>query len=74
MSLVKEKGLIAPQGKWRVVGVDTFEGPTADYLIADVDTYEEAQKLADEHGGIMNVVYVYDDKSYGYPIYKRGSF
>lgn len=54
--------LKAPTGKFRVVGVDTFEGPTADYLIGDYATLDEACSIAAKHGGDMNPVYVYDDK------------
>ena len=42
MSLASEGKLKAPKGKFRVVGVDTFAGPTDDYLIGDFDTVEEA--------------------------------
>ena len=51
----------APPGKFRVIGVDTFEGPFADYPIAVVDTLAEAQELVKIHGGEMNPVYAYDD-------------
>lgn len=53
--------LKAPIGKYRVVGVDTFEGPCAEYLIGDFDTELEAKEMAVKRGGIMNPVYVYDD-------------
>ena len=61
MSLVSEGKLRAPKGKFRVIGVDTFEGPTADYLIGDYKTLDEAKKVCDEHGGTMNITYVYDE-------------
>lgn len=51
----------APPGKFRVLGVDTFEGPFADYIIADCDDKETAIKLATAHGGEMSPVYVYDE-------------
>jgi hypothetical protein len=54
--------LSADPGKFRVVGVDTFEGPTADYLIGDYPTLKAATEEAKKHGGQMNPVYVYDDK------------
>jgi hypothetical protein len=54
--------LWADPGKFRVVGVDTFEGPCADYLIGDYPTQAEAEHEAKQHGGVMNPVYVYDDK------------
>ncbi len=72
MSLASENKLIAPRGQFRVVGVDTFEGPCADYLIGDYKTSEEAIKIAKEHGGEMNPVYVYDDK--GTRLFKCGTF
>ena len=53
--------LKAPKGKFRVVGVDTFEGPFADYLIGDFDTKKEALTAAQAHGGTMNKTYVYTD-------------
>ena len=34
--------LSAPPGRLRVVEVDTFEGPTADYLVGDFEAAEEA--------------------------------
>ena len=52
---------MAPEGKFRVIGVDTFEGPCADYLVGDYDTLEEAAGVCAKHGGQMNPVYVYDD-------------
>jgi hypothetical protein len=53
--------LSAEPGKFRVVGVDTFEGLTADYLIGDYPTEKIAIDEAKKHGGEMNPVYVYDD-------------
>lgn len=64
--------LKAPAGKFRVVGVDTFEGPRADYLIGDYSLLEKAKEVADEHGGTMNPVYVYD--AGGKMLHKAGSF
>jgi hypothetical protein len=74
MSLASEGKLIAPSGKYRVVGVDTFEDACADYLIADVDTLKEATDLADKHGGEMNPVYVYNDHEPARPVYHTGSY
>jgi hypothetical protein len=54
--------LWANRGKFRVVGVDTFEGPSADYLVDDYDTLAEAVHEARQRGGVMNPVYVYDDQ------------
>lgn len=53
--------LKAPKGKFRVVGVDTFESPTADYLIGDYKEKETAIVTARIKGGEMNRTYVYDD-------------
>lgn len=64
--------LKAPTGKFRVVGVDTFEGPTADYLIGDFPSLEEAKQKATESGGEMNPVYVYD--STGKMLFTAGSY
>jgi hypothetical protein len=55
-----------------VLGVDTFEGPTEDYLIGDYPTLEQARSVAQEHGGTMNPVYVYD--STGKMLFKAGTF
>lgn len=44
-------------GKFRVVGVDTFDG--GDWVQGDFDTLEEARKCAKEHGGTMTLMYVY---------------
>lgn len=52
----------APIGKFRVIGVDTFEGPTADYLIGDYKDRETAINTARIRGGTMNPTYVYDDQ------------
>lgn len=53
--------LKAPKGKFRVIGVDTFEGPTADYLIGDYASLGDAIAVAKQKGGVMNPVYVYDE-------------
>ena len=53
--------LRAPVCKFRVIAVDTFESPTADYLIKDCDSLDEAIIVAKEHAGQMNPTYVYDD-------------
>jgi hypothetical protein len=64
--------LKATAGKFRVVGVDTFESPTAHYLIGDYDTRWKAKMACDIHGGQMNPCYLYDDR--GIVLYKTGSF
>jgi len=60
----------APSGKFRIIGVDTFDG--TDWVYKDVDTIEEARKFADEKGGPMLKVHVYNHK--GQHVYKAGSF
>ncbi len=50
---------VAPAGKFRVIGVDTFDG--GDWHQGDCDTVEEACKLAKDHGGSMTRMYVYND-------------
>jgi hypothetical protein len=62
----------APKGKFRVIGVDTFEGPTADYLIGDYDTLGKAVAACNTHGGTMNPCYVFDDR--GINLHKAGTF
>ena len=52
--------LKAPAGKFRVVGVDTFDGD--DWVQGDFDTQEEALNVANEKGGTMTKMHVYDDK------------
>ena len=54
--------LRAPPGLYRVIGVDTFEGPLADYLIGDFASLQKAEKAAKADAGEMNPCYVYDDQ------------
>ena len=49
----------APKGKFRVVGVDTFDG--TDWHEKDFDTKDEAIQHAKMRGGNMLRMYVYDD-------------
>jgi hypothetical protein len=60
----------APLGKFRVVGVDTFDG--GDWIIKDCDTFQEAKELADENGGSMQKTHVYNDM--GKHLYQAGEF
>ncbi len=60
----------APEGKFRVVGVDTFDG--TDWVKGDFPTLEEAIKVADEESGKMLKMYVYNDK--GKHLYNAGKF
>ena len=52
--------LQAPKGKFRVVGVDTFDGD--DWVQGDFDTKEKALDVANEKGGTMIKMHVYDDQ------------
>ncbi len=60
----------APKGKFRIVGVDTFDG--TDWVYKDVDTFEEAKKFADKKGDVMLMVHVFNDE--GKHVYKAGTF
>ena len=50
----------APKGKYRVIGVDTFDG--GDWHQGDFDTKQAALNEARAKGGEMTKMYVYDDK------------
>jgi hypothetical protein len=57
--------LKAPQGKFRVVGVDLFSHE--DYLVKDCDSRKEAFQIADARnkkrtGEMDDILYVYDDQ------------
>jgi len=62
----------APKGKFRVVGVDTFDG--GDWVEGDFDTLEKARKHASErtNGVQMLKMHVYDDT--GTHRYGAGTF
>lgn len=60
-SLAGSGKLIAPKGRFRVVLVDTFEGPFADVLLGDFSNQQDAKKVALAHAGNMTPCYVYDD-------------
>jgi hypothetical protein len=60
--LIQSTTLQAPKGKFRVVGVKTFESLTTDYLIGDFDTLDEAQHVAGMKGRERHPVYVYSDQ------------
>lgn len=49
----------APNGKFRVIGVDTFDG--GDWVVGDFKTKEKALKKARKKGGTMTKMHVYDD-------------
>lgn len=52
--------LKAPKGKFRVIGVDTFSHE--DWIQGDYNSKTEAISVADEKGGTMLKMHVYDDK------------
>jgi hypothetical protein len=62
--------LKAPEGKFRVIGVDTFDG--TDWIYGDYDTKEIAVTLANEKAGNMLKTHVYDDQ--GNHIHEGGTF
>ena len=64
--------LKAPKRKFKVIGVDTFEGPTEDYLIGVYSSILKAIEVCNQHGGQMNICYVYDDK--GSRLHQVGTF
>lgn len=64
------KDLKAPKGKFRVIGVDTFDG--GDYIAGDFKKKQDAIDLAQKSGGTMNIYYVYDDR--GNQVFKAGTY
>lgn len=71
-SLLEKNKLIAPDNKFKVIAVDTFEGPYADYELATVSSLEIAKEIAIKHGAKMNPVYVYNDK--GKCVFNTGEY
>ena len=49
----------APRGKYRVIGVDTFDG--GDWVEGDFATKQQAIAHAKSKGGEMTKMHVYDD-------------
>ena len=63
---------IAPNGKFRIIGVDLFD--KTDYVVGDYDAKYKAFGVADDYnkmrsGPMDNVYYVYDDHG----LYIRGN-
>lgn len=54
--------LKAPEGKFRVIGVDTFDGDDPGHIIGDYDTKITAVTIALAKGGAMYKTHVYDDQ------------
>lgn len=61
-SLAGRGELIAPTGRFRLIGVDTFEGPFADFLVGDFDNREDAIREAVAKAGRMQPFYLYNDR------------
>jgi 5-methylcytosine-specific restriction endonuclease McrA len=64
----------APAGKFRLLGVDTFYGPGADFLVGDFSYRTEAITEATRRASDMKPFYVYDDAGhllYPVPMKKR---
>ena len=59
-SLAASGQLKAPKGKFRLIGVDTFEAPDADFLVGDFTDKKEAITEAEKRAGRMRPMYVYD--------------
>lgn len=62
--------LQAPEGKFRVVGVDTFSDE--DWIQGDYDTEQEAIDAATALGQPMLKAHVYDDQ--GRHLFEAGTF
>jgi len=62
--------LKAPKSKFRVIGVDTFDG--TDWIDGNYPDKDEAIDAAKRSGGTMLKTHVYDDK--GNHIFEAGTF
>ena len=60
----------APKGKFRVVGVSTFDG--IDWLSGDFKTLKQAKRYADMQGRQGTKMHVYNHK--GKHVYEAGTF
>lgn len=60
-SLVLSGKRAAPKGKFCLIGVETFVGPFADFLVGDFVSKDDAIREATKLAGDMNPMYVYDD-------------
>ncbi len=58
----KRRHLTAPKGKFRVIGVDTFEGPRADYLIDDFKKLQHAMSDREAFQVIHNLLEEVEDE------------
>ena len=66
------KDFKAPKGKFRVIGVDTFDQEGSDWIEGDFKTQEDAFAKARSAGGEMTKTHVYNDK--GIHVYEAGTF
>ena len=60
----------APKGKYRIIGVDTFDG--GDWHEGDFSSKSEALEHARKRGGQMTKMHVYDDQ--GNHVGEAGTF
>jgi len=70
--MLSHKDFKAPKGKFRVIGVDTFDREGSDWIEGDFKTKEEAFAVAKKKGGSMLKTHVYDDK--GTHLFDAGQF
>lgn len=68
--MLSVKDFKAPKGKFRVIGVDTFDN--VDWIEDDFPSKEEAIDCANKKGGTMLKTHVYNDQ--GYHIHDGGFF
>lgn len=70
--MLTHKDLQAPEGKFRVISVDTFDREKCDCIEGDFNSKEQALGIAQEKGGVMLKTHVYDDQ--GNNVGSYGSF
>ncbi len=70
--MLSQKDFKAPKGKFRVIGVDTFDSEGCDWIEGDFDTKEEAIRHAKLKGGTMLKMHVFDDA--GNHVSEAGTF
>lgn len=58
--MIDRKDFKAPKGKFRIIGVDTFDG--TDWIEGDFDTKEIALATVKSKGGTMLKMHAYDDQ------------
>ena len=60
-TIPSDKDHLAPKGKFRLLGVDTFEGPFAEFVVGDYDDQADAIKEAKARRQPMVPFYVFSD-------------